>query len=671
MQSNLEGFFGIRRLLEPEPVLVVNSDDSRKNLMELLSGSKRSHPQVVIDDDEEEDEVKSYPVVLRISPEKLGNFRNSRVNPRDLFAMASQVRRKFLVTMKVSPEKLRTLRDRAIDLETEQEVIEIKEQPFKSRIRASDVLMNFKNRQSTKKVKPIDDDLEMSDSPFMNLGREEAQLAKLMKQKGVNTIMEPPVLSRDQFHVFEKNQMLHRTLDFPSRKPIPDLDLSDSRFGPILMEQSETASRYDISYVEMSNEEINTKIQELILEQNGNSRLIELLALMDDEVFQKNKREKSMLLCNLFKPRNHHSLLIPSNRIKSLLSWFKDSFKNLPKKKPNRGHLFKKSELESEFDSFIVDFSTEDVQKDQQLPVIIITGDPGVGKTALIETILSDLNAYVYKLDSSNLDKREVKEMAIHQKYDLNHIMQDSCILFDEIPEDEEAFFTILRHLLIITRKPVVLTLSKEEARKLPHWLSQVESFEFKRVNETLMISYLKIISLILKFDIENLVLKEMIIECDFDLRKCLNDLQLLMSAYLEYKDGLIRITRKERITIDRYENITSLRELEHRHNLESLQLEKTDDETELARLQKQHKTKIFNKAVKYYNSKNYKYSKRQFSMPKHFEFSSSHYNTLTKSNWNLFRLEFYEFLLQTSRVESFREIHDRIFQDNPLDLLE
>ncbi|ODV95763.1 hypothetical protein PACTADRAFT_49216 [Pachysolen tannophilus NRRL Y-2460] len=656
---------------------------------------------------------------------------------------------------------------------------------FISKVNASSCLQNFKERQQDAELKkqlkendldnvevPIsldDNQYQNSHPSFLEIFNKKSEISRLMKEKGINKTINPPILTSHDFHIYSTHNYNtpHRKLDLKLKEKnnnnendyyveIITNKESDSRLGPLLTQNIEMLDvsrhflNYSYQFEPFSKDDIFGQILTKINSIKENSRLKRLVNLLDDETFANLKAENNLLFTDLFKPSSYKDLLIPSSKQKEIVMWFDNIFKklNYTKKKPNRKHMLHaklKNNEEDEADNSLNSFIVNDVddyyyysdnelpEADKELPLLIITGDSGIGKSAAITTIVEEMGYYIYNLDSSMIDKKNLKEIAIHQKFNSsNGEKQDSIILFDELPmleQERDIFLGILKNLLLVTRKPVILLLKPTEYFELPDWLLSNQSYYkqigFKKISRKVLLNYLSILGLIIGFNISDEILLNIIDNSNQnrnDLRKCINELQLLTEGignhneseiiddeefgitYVNYiersEKGKIRkgIENKENnsgndysylLDLDKkydrdydYDFYLQLEESLYQGQMQGL-TEEGSESYHLNELRKENSDLLVNKSMEYYISKHkqHKYSaSRRYPRDTIFksvaDFLSNHnniyYNLNFEKNKELVLLEFYYYILAISRRESIRLEYneDLKFKANPKSLI-
>lgn len=176
-------------------------------------------------------------------------------------------------------------------------------------------------------------------------------------------------------------------------------------------------------------------------------------------------RSRHLLWIDHFRPTETSHLLLPSDRIQRIRSWIHSAFgrlkaqalavpRNVQIKKRKRRH-----------DDFIDDNSTEE---EVFVPLLIIQGLGGVGKSAAVYAALEEIGGYVYEVNSSQSRSRRdlfstLKELCttqlVHRGAESD--FQKGIILFDDTDvlfEHDKTFWTVAQEMINISRRPIVIT---------------------------------------------------------------------------------------------------------------------------------------------------------------------------------------------------------------------
>lgn len=293
-----------------------------------------------------------------------------------------------------------------------------------------------------------------------------AKLTPLQKLKQ----LEAPVLGRNEFHIFEdpgfdtniqvlpQLQKRQRNLSIQIDEPF-DLTLSDNGRSSYIFNQTS---------VSLDRTDAIKKFMTICRPDSS------VFSHLHPKLFQTHNSELS-LWPQLFEPLKTESLLIlHANRLK-IKSWLINSFSRLKSetfkgpRKPRRRTKVKKDER---LKDFIVDdlFDLEDnSDEDMFIPVMIIEGETGSGKTASVYTAVKEMDGYVYEINTSQTRSRRdllstLKELCtthlIHKKDEEGDfqkgivLLEDCDILF----EQDRTFWNVVLEVLEISRRPIALT---------------------------------------------------------------------------------------------------------------------------------------------------------------------------------------------------------------------
>ncbi|KAL7665243.1 ATPase AAA-type core domain-containing protein [[Candida] zeylanoides] len=176
-------------------------------------------------------------------------------------------------------------------------------------------------------------------------------------------------------------------------------------------------------------------------------------------------RTRHSLWIDQFKPSQTSHLLLPSDRIHRIRSWIHSAFGRLKAQAlavPRNVQLKKRKRRQ---DDFIDDDSTED---EVFVPLLIIQGSGGVGKSAAVYAALEEIGGYVYEVNSSQSRSRRdlfstLKELCttqlVHRGAESD--FQKGIILFDDTDvlfEQDKTFWTVAQEMINISRRPIVIT---------------------------------------------------------------------------------------------------------------------------------------------------------------------------------------------------------------------
>lgn len=329
---------------------------------------------------------------------------------------------------------------------------------------------------------------------------------------------------------------------------------------------------------------------------------------LDNGVFHCSNLESLHLWTERFKPTSIGESLIAEDDSKSIFCWLKDSFLLLEKNyqlKIRQSYIKEKTEgvkkrtrayNDYDFDDFVVpDFELTDadaagyndslrydssisifdnIKNDAPfVPLMILTGPTGCGKTASIYASTQELNGYVHEINTNQNHSKKalqktLKELStskiVHQKKqksvanffskhlepsstsvaaETDFAFQNGIILFENADvlfrNHDKGFWDLLNSILQVTRKPIVLTCS--DITMIPNNLVSIAEeqnslIELSKPDEQDLFLYLKLVASSFRFEVEDSIIQDLIENSNKDLRHCLTNLQFLCEGCADAK---------------------------------------------------------------------------------------------------------------------------------------
>lgn len=266
------------------------------------------------------------------------------------------------------------------------------------------------------------------------------------------------------------------------------------------------------------------------------------------------------LWTSFYKPRISSEVLLDSRKTQDIRLWLENSFKIL-KRRTKRPNLKKLKRAETnEFDDFIDDDYDNETEEESYTPIMILSGPEGVGKSTVVYSLVEDLSGYVYEINASQSRGRKdimanLKELSttqlVHQNQDtaINQF-QKGVILFEDVDvlfESDKGFWSVMEHVLSISRRPIILTctdISAIPSNIIDCAVEEHSLYEIPRQPIEVLTQYLFLMALTKKVEVDEQVLKELIISNCYDLRKCISSLQVLCEVgippgYLVHINGV------------------------------------------------------------------------------------------------------------------------------------
>jgi len=475
----------------------------------------------------------------------------------------------FMVTLKYRPRS-----DRIADLENK-----IRSSMANS-VSAKDLLKQFGKKEKQQMlvslkvdkeklktlVKP--DDLKPHTDSFFTKGSSKVPGAKsyldLLSYKPIpakNPIHKlketaAPAPTKEQLHVTPESEPIqHRNISLNKKTTtieVDDLDYSiiGQKERTPLKENEYNYSSYLTNYVDIlsvARSRVPTLESDLRY-----SRFLKLLENADD--FNKNND----LWCDYFKPQNSREVLFDSRKAKAMRQWLKNSFQILKKKtkRPNLKRLGKVDQ--DEFVDFIANEEENDTEDESYVPIMILSGPEGVGKTSAVYSMVEELSGYVYEINASQARGRKdimanLKELSttqlVHQNQGTSsNEFQKGVILFEDVDvlfESDKGFWSVMEHVLSISRRPIILTCTDIDV--IPNNILECAAnedtlYSISRQPIEILSKYLFLIGLTKKVEIDEKVLEQIIIKNSRDLRRCISTLQVLCEVEIP-KNSLLKIS--------------------------------------------------------------------------------------------------------------------------------
>jgi telomere length regulation protein len=402
-------------------------------------------------------------------------------------------------------------------------------------------------------------------------------LQPISRKNPISKLKEVPLpeLSKEQVHVtYDEPLIEHRSLSLCPRTEIimdqinynivPSLHIAKPEVDALKSFVPEKLvidkSRYEIA---------STKIHRMS-EQSYFNRFVDLLRDGKEPPPQD-------IWTDSFKPQNSDDILADPHTISAIKLWLSNSFKILRKatKRPDfkKG---KKSKILDDMDDFIVDEYDSDVTEDEEyVPLMILHGPHGVGKSSSVYALVQESNGYVYEINGSqNRSRKDIlgnlKELSTTQLVHQNqgnvdsNVFQNGVILFEDVDilfEQDKGFWSVIENLVTISRRPIIITCSELSA--IPSDLLNLavheqSVFELRRQSAKLLKKYLFLVGLVHNICIDEDALNQVLTKNDFDLRRSLNDLQFLCKP-IENTE-LTRLRYKKRAkTVSKIDEIQDL----------------------------------------------------------------------------------------------------------------
>lgn len=449
---------------------VYKANQKGVNLKDFLLWGKQKPPETIVlasEGDYIEDDASSELIPVNLDTKTIESkvyLNHKKVSAKDLLKSnrKSTPTRQFNVTLKVDKDALAFYKKFENPLKTRGNSQYIRSKQYNVVLRIDGTkLKRFQAQLNTiKPVKQVKNANSIFSSMMKNSAAGSVKLTPLQKLKE----LEPPTLKRDEFHVFEEEKyelLPGKLLLFKERTPIPTnidetFDLESDCGGPM-------GPRYVQSLVVMERSEAIERFSSICNPE------VSLFSHLHNKLFEPHDSE--VLWPQLFEPLKTESLLILAHNQQKLKSWLGESFSRLKSQSFKGPRKKKRAKANDKLKDFIVDDDIYETEEEIFLPVMVVHGETGVGKTASIYTAMKEMGGYVYEINSSQTRSRRdllstLKELCttqlIHKK-DQDGDFQKGIVLLDDCDilfEQDRTFWTVVQEVLEITRRPIALTCS-------------------------------------------------------------------------------------------------------------------------------------------------------------------------------------------------------------------
>lgn len=370
-------------------------------------------------------------------------------------------------------------------------------------------------------------------------------------------LLEPPALTREQMHVTHdrppiQNPTCAPHLPLRDRKSFADwspLDTLETVFG----EQSKDARLTIPGPIVEPTKQLVIENAPLALERPLHQRIY------NDFVLGSAPSDHQMWL-QRFQPHNLQSVLLPSQTRDSIGQWLSNAFEILKTQstKTPRSTLIKQQQRkQKKRDSFIVDdFDDDDDSTDEDVfvPLLIIEGDVGSGKTSVVYAAMEEINGYVHEINTGqNRLRRDVylslrefcTSQIILQKTD-EKTFQKGVVLFEDCDvlfEQDKTFWTVVQDVVNFLRRPIIITVS--DASVIPRNICEMAAEQNAQVSlnsvpRAVLAQYLWLCAFSQNYVLDEILLAKAIeaLQTDrgFDIRRALTICQWFCVGNIEGK---------------------------------------------------------------------------------------------------------------------------------------
>ncbi|KAK6198501.1 uncharacterized protein RJT21DRAFT_382 [Scheffersomyces amazonensis] len=395
--------------------------------------------------------------------------------------------------------------------------------------------------------------------------------------------LEPLVISKDLMHIYCDDD-LPRVHDFQTPWNLKhclvttehehehEHSAMDSIFNSTVINTTKYQYKYSIDTQADISQLINDTIPNYEEEQA-------LLSVVDRFITHKVLNNISQLWIDLFQPEKLTDLIMSQTNQNHIKHWINNSFirlKNQNLKNPRNVLLKQRKRKDKLSNNFIIDdnlFYDDDEETDEDIfvPLLILEGSSGSGKSTSIYTAMKEIGGYVHEINSGvhrgrkdiyNSLKEFCTTQLVHQQKSQKEfqlglvLLEDVDILF----EQDKNFWQTVGDILNISRKPLVLTC--ESIQSIPKNIldytledDSIIRINDNQVNPQLIQNYLWLCCLSQGYDIDN----ELIISImnnsyngiNYDLRKCLMECQFMCEIHSPCETGIIHISPNDSESIE------------------------------------------------------------------------------------------------------------------------
>ncbi|CCH46109.1 putative Lon protease, mitochondrial [Wickerhamomyces ciferrii] len=461
-------------------------------------------------------------------------FDKKKEEPKDPKEQPSELKQEHLITLKLSPTKLKTIKSPVND----------------------DVSLFTKGTTHVNGAKSYLDLLSYKPIVAKN------PIYKLKE-------LQPPIIPKESMHVtYDSIPIQHRTITLPKKHELITEDLDYSLIDRRSI-KTEDLPIYNFNIIYSNDEDLEQLIRSKIPNIDNDSRFKKFLKITENP--------NNSLWTTFFKPESPSEILFEPKIVENLQRWLKNSFQILKKKtkRPNLKKLRKNND--DEMDDFIVDEDDEETDDEAFVPIMILKGPEGVGKSSAIYSLVENLSGYVYEINASQSRGRkdimttltELSTTQLVQNSNQNsNDFQKGAILFEDVDilfESDRGFWNVMEHVLTISRRPIILTC--KDSSMIPEnilecSINENSFFEIPKQSLDDLANYLWLMGLTKKINLDDQLILDLIYENSMDLRKCISALQVLCEISCHYDDDpnqLINLQSKPKINPPKIQDETSL----------------------------------------------------------------------------------------------------------------
>lgn len=413
------------------------------------------------------------------------------------------------------------------------------------------------------------------------------KLTPLQKLK----VLEPPTLERNQFFVVPSSEKYETNYNFNALKArieshaVEDIEAESYDYSGNSIDIFPEVKLVYSGVNKMTYEELLTRIPNLI-QRPALNRIYSTFIQPNGGI--SSTHQTTQLWTEYFRPTETSHLMLHVDKTSQLKNWIINAFnrlktqtlvtpRNVQIKKKKRQQLLRGS---SYLDNFVVpddEETDEETEEEVFVPVLIIKGSSGMGKSASVYAALDEIHGYVYEVNSGQSRSRRdlystLKEFCTTQLVHLNHgtdaktskEFQKGIILFEDTDvlfEQDRTFWTVVQDMINISRRPIIITCSDTsnipksiiDHAKEDNAILNID-FEVNLMTRVELMNYLWLCSYSQGFDVSSDVINRLLNRSEnaqdsngFDLRRCLMELQTICNCK-DFGTDLIHITERKEV---------------------------------------------------------------------------------------------------------------------------
>lgn len=287
--------------------------------------------------------------------------------------------------------------------------------------------------------------------------------------------LDPPDIDRGIMHVYETDtcntrQHCFEQLSPKATKNIPFL-IDGSFFATYDIGES-TKRKKSLTHITTTNtEDVCDFVGDrapLAFEEETHIRIYK-------DFIQNHFPESNRLWPDKFSPKSTDHLLLDHQTKYTLRRWIENAFailKTQSTKTPRNIKIKEQKQRRQKMHDFIVDDFEEDSEETEEdvfVPVLILEGQSGSGKSAAVYAAMNSLNGYVHEINSGqNRSRRELygplKEFCttnIINKNDQEKSFQRGLVFFEDCDvlfEQDKTFWTAVQDVINFSKRPLVIS---------------------------------------------------------------------------------------------------------------------------------------------------------------------------------------------------------------------